>query len=110
VDVVWYSAAPTYIGDPNNATAGSHWDVFFSQSTNALASTATFSSPTDVAVAKTGQICTKGTGCTANRELLDFFSITHDVGGDALISYANVPTPGTAHVMFTRQTAGTLIN
>ncbi len=112
VDIGWYSAQRSgYTGDPNAAPAGTVWDVDFAQSVNALASTATFGAPSQAATAaKTGAICTQGTGCSADRELGDFMSITHDAAGNALLSYVVVPSAGTGFVRVTKQNSGTTIN
>jgi hypothetical protein len=108
VDVAWYSAAPSYTGDPNNAPAGTQWNVAFAQSLDATSSTATFSAPQTAATSiKTGAICTQGTGCSADRELGDFMSIAHDSAGNALIAFAAVPSSGHSNIEFTKQTAGT---
>jgi hypothetical protein len=108
VDIAWYSAAPSYAGDPNTAPAGTQWNVAFAQSVNATASTATFSAPaTAVTGIKSGAICTQGTNCSADRELGDFMSIAHDAAGNALIAFATVPSSGHSNVEFTKQTAGT---
>jgi hypothetical protein len=113
VDVAWYSAERGgYTGDPNaGATANAVWDVDLAQSVNALSSTPTFTAPVQAATgAKAGNICTQGTGCSADRELLDFMSVTHDATGNALASYVTVPAPGTGLVRFVRQTGGPTIN
>lgn len=113
VDIGWYSAERGgYIGDPNaGAAANAVWDVDFAQSVNALASTPTFSAPVQAAdAAKSGNICTQGTGCSADRELGDFMSIANDAAGNALLSYVVVPTPGTGFVRVVKQTGGSTIN
>jgi hypothetical protein len=112
VDIGWYSAERSgYIGDPN-AGAANHavWDVDFAQSTNALASTPSFSLPQQAATAvKAGNICTQGTNCSGDRELGDFMSIAHDAAGNAILSYVYVPTAGTGLVRVVKQTAGPTI-
>lgn len=114
VDVGWYSAALTsgYTGDPNKAPASTVWDVAFAQSTNALSSAPTFSAPVIAASGiKHGAVCTGGTGCSADRELLDFMSITHDAAGNALIAYTFVPQGTTnSWIEFAKETSGTTIN
>jgi hypothetical protein len=110
VDIGWYGS-PTYNGDPNSAPSGTNWQVDFAQNTDALASPSSFSAPeAATGTIKTGQICTQGTNCSANRELGDFMSIAHDSAGNALISFVSVPSPGTSDVEFTKQTSGTTIN
>ena len=110
VDIGWYSAAPTYGGDPNAAPAGTQWNVDFAQSVDATASAPTFSAP-EAAVPgiKSGAICTQGTGCSADRELLDFMSIAHDSLGNALLAFTTVPKAGTSNIEFAKQTSGTTI-
>lgn len=113
VDIGWYSAERgSYIGDPNaGASANAVWDVYFAQSVNALTATPTFTASIPVATAaKKGNICTQGTGCSADRELLDFMSITHNAAGDALLSYTLVPQAGTGLIRVVSQTGGTTIN
>lgn len=112
VDIAWYSAEPSsgYIGDPNVVADSVSWDVVFTQSVNALAASATFTSPRVAASgAKVGPICTTGSKCSGNRELGDFMSVTSDSGGNALISYVYVPRPASSVLMFTKQTSGTVI-
>jgi hypothetical protein len=113
VDIGWYSAQRGgYIGDPNaGATANAVWDVDFAQSVNALAATPTFSAPVQAATgAKSGNICTQGTGCSGDRELLDFMGITNNAAGNAIIAYTLVPQAGTGLVRVVKQTGGTTIN
>ncbi|HUZ27785.1 MAG TPA: hypothetical protein VMU90_01000 [Solirubrobacteraceae bacterium] len=108
VDIAWYSAGPSYTGDPNNAPAGTQWNVAFAQSLNATSSPATFTAPETAATnIKTGAICTQGTGCSANRELGDFMSIAHDSAGNALVAFAAMPSSGHSNIEFAKQTAGT---
>jgi hypothetical protein len=110
VDIAWYSAAPSYTGDPNSAPAGTQWNVAFAQSVNATSSAPTFTAPETAATnIKSGAICTKGTGCSADRELGDFMSIAHDAAGNALIAFATVPTSGHSNIEFNKQTSGTTI-
>ena len=110
VDIAWYSAAPTYTGDPNSAPAGTQWNVDFAQSVNATSSAPTFTAPETAATnIKSGAICTQGTGCSADRELGDFMSIAHDGAGNALVAFATVPSSGQSDIEFTKQTSGTTI-
>lgn len=111
VDVAWYSAeAGGYTGDPNNAPAGTVWNVDFAQSLNADTASPSFTAPEVAAAdAKSGAICTQGTNCSADRELGDFMSIAHDATGNALIAFAKVPAPGTSDIEFTKQTSGTTL-
>lgn len=113
VDIGWYSAQRGgYIGDPNaGASANAVWDVDFAQSVNALSSAPSFTAPVQAATrAKKGNVCTQGTNCSADRDLLDFMSITNNAAGDALISYTLVPQPGTGLIRVVKQTGGSTIN
>lgn len=113
VDVAWYSAnlagnPSPYGGDPNAAPSGTRWDVAFSQSLNATSGTPSFSTPVAAVTGiKPGAICTQGTGCSADRDLGDFMSITHDGAGNALLAYVFVPSSGTSVTWFAKQTSGT---
>jgi hypothetical protein len=112
VDIGWYSAQRSgYNGDPNNgAAAHAVWDVDFAQSLNALAATPSFTAPVQAATAvKSGNICTGGTSCSADRELGDFMSIAHDAAGNALLSYVEVRQPGTGLVRLVAQNGGSVI-
>jgi hypothetical protein len=112
VDIGWYSAQRGgYIGDPNNgAHANAVWDVDFAQSVNALSSAPTFTAPVQAAIgAKKGNVCTQGTNCSADRDLLDFMSITNNAAGNALVSYTLVPKPGTGLIRVVTQKSGTTI-
>ena len=60
--------------------------------------------------AKSGNICTQGTGCSGDRELFDFMGITQNAAGDALITYTLVPQAGTGLIRVVKQTGGTTIN
>jgi hypothetical protein len=111
VDIAWYSAAPSYTGDPNKAPSGTNWQVDFAQNVNALASPGSFSAPeAATGTVKTGAVCTQGTNCNADRELGDFMSIAHDAAGNALIAFTTVPQSGTSDIEFTKQTSGTGIS
>ena len=109
VDVAWYGS-DTYGGDPNAAPAGTVWNVKFAQNVNALTSPGSFTTGTAATGAKTGKICTAGTNCTADRELADFLSITHDGAGNALIAYTFVPAANQSLVRVVKQTSGGTIN
>ena len=113
VDIGWYSAERSgYIGDPNaGASANAVWDVDFAQSVNALSTTPTFTAPIQAATgAKNGNVCTQGANCSADRELLDFMSISNNAAGDALISYTFVPQAGTGLIRVATQSGGPTIN
>jgi hypothetical protein len=75
---LYHSSTP---GTPDGVPASAQWFETYLQSTDGGS---TFSSPetADPTVAKSGPICTEGTGCEANRELGDFQSITLDNQGN----------------------------
>jgi hypothetical protein len=88
-------------GTPDNVPASAQWFETYLQSTDAGA---TFSSPVsaDPTVAKTGPICTEGTGCSANRELGDFQSITLDNQGNADMAWVrSINNGASTEVRFT---------
>jgi hypothetical protein len=58
---------------------------------------------------KKGAICTQATNCSADRELGDFQTITHNANGDALISFVKAPAAGESFVYLLSQTGGTTI-
>ena len=77
-------------GDPGCNPNPSVWNVYFAQSQNALNSGPNFKTvqisdrPNHV-----GQICTLGTGCSGNRNLLDFFTVDVDHLGAANVVWAD---------------------
>jgi hypothetical protein len=109
VDVAWYGS-DSYGGNPNNAPAGTVWDVKFAQNTTALTAPGAFATGTAADGVKTGKICTEGTNCTADREFADFLGIAHDSGGHALISYTLVPGVDQNLVRLVKQTDSSTIN
>ncbi len=88
-------------GTPDNVPASTQWFETYLQSTDGGS---TFSAPetADPAVAKTGPICTEGTGCEANRELGDFQSITLDNQGNADMAWVrSINNGASTEVRFT---------
>jgi hypothetical protein len=83
----YHTSAAASVAD--NVPAGATWTVSYRESTDGYASRA------DIETVKTGPICTAGTGCSANRELLDFQQVAIDAAGKALISYMRVIPGGT---------------
>jgi hypothetical protein len=77
-------------GDPGCNPNPSVWNVYFSQSQNALNRGPNFRSvqisdrPNHI-----GQICTNGTGCSGNRNLLDFFTVDVDHLGAANVVWSD---------------------
>src|SRR5213075_1106246 len=97
------------------------WNVFFAQTTNALAATPTFTSAVVASAVHNLPICSSGTGCvtsptaTSTRKLLEYFTITLDSNGVAHIAYADSvnncdPNSATApcltHTWYAKQTGG----
>ncbi|MDQ6765013.1 MAG: hypothetical protein M3Z22_02785, partial [Verrucomicrobiota bacterium] len=109
VDVTWLGSSGA---TPD--VAPFNWQVFFAQTRNALSATPTFtqSQVTSTPVHDTN-ICFNGTGCTgtANRDLLEYYTMTLDPDGNAAIAYAdsvngcNVATCKT-NAWFAKQTGG----
>jgi hypothetical protein len=87
---------------PDNAPAGTQWFETYLESTN---SGSTFTAPVtvDPTPVKTGPICTGGTGCSANRELLDYQTVTLDLGGHADVAYARSNGSGGVQTMFNHE-------
>ncbi|MCU1602019.1 MAG: hypothetical protein JWO22_2728, partial [Frankiales bacterium] len=90
VDIAWYGAAPS--GDKPGPDAADHalWDVWMAQSTNALASSPSYSLTrvTDHHVKYSG-ISTGGLGGSADRSLGDYLQVQRGLNGEALISYVD---------------------
>jgi hypothetical protein len=105
VGIVWYGTTePT-----NNDNA--NWEVFFAQSLNADENTPTFR---QVRVSDHfihgSNISTGGTLGTANRNLLDYFQISFDPKGAAVVDYTDDHNDFDGHTYVTRQIAGPSIN
>ena len=83
----------------DNVPAGSVWNVSYKDSTDG------FAARTDIEPVKNGPICTQGTGCSADRELLDFQTVQIDNAGMAVIAYARYLPPAPVDVRFAKQTA-----
>lgn len=105
VGIVWYgSSNPT-----NNDSAD--WEVFFAQSFDANSSTPTFRQvrASDHFI-HGSNISTGGTLGTANRNLLDYFQVSFDPTGAAVISYTDDHNDFSGHTFVTRQITGPSIN
>jgi hypothetical protein len=90
-------------GTPDNVPATAQWFETYLESTNGGT---TFTAPVsaDPTVAKSGPICTEGTGCSANRELGDFQSLTLDNKGGADLAWVRSINKGAStEVRFTHQ-------
>jgi hypothetical protein len=75
-------------GAPDTMAAGSAWFETYLESADGGT---TFTAPTvaDPTAVKSGPICTQGTGCSGNRELLDFQSVAIDGAGKADLAYTH---------------------
>lgn len=105
VGIVWYGTSePT-----NNDNA--NWEVFFAQSFNADENIPTFR---QVKVSDHfihgSNISTGGTLGTANRNLLDYFQISFDPLGAAVVDYTDDHNDFDGHTYVARQVAGPSIN
>ena len=75
-------------GEPNTVSNSAQWFETYLESTDGGA---TFSAPqtVDPTVVKTGPICTQGTGCSSDRELLDFQSVALDPSARANLAWTH---------------------
>ena len=73
-------------GAPSSVPESAQWLETYLESTDGGA---TFTAPetVDPTVVKSGPICTEGTGCSGDRELLDFQSDTIDNQGKANLAW-----------------------
>jgi hypothetical protein len=91
------------VGTPDTVAAGSQWFESYLESTDGGA---TFSAleTIDSTPAKTGPVCTSGTGCSGDRDLLDFQSVALDPQNRANATWTHVITNGSdSEVRFARQ-------
>ncbi|HET6810779.1 MAG TPA: sialidase family protein [Acidimicrobiales bacterium] len=86
-------------GTPDGAPAGTQWFESYLESSDG-GSTWGALTTADTTPAKTGAVCTAGTGCSADRELGDFQSDAVDASGNVDLSYVRVPQPNQTLVMF----------
>lgn len=97
------TAAPTGSPGPDTVPASAQWFETYLESSDGGAN---FSSPVaiDPTAVKSGPICTQGTaGCSGNRQLLDFQTVTIDPAGRANLSYARATSATAVQTMFDRQ-------
>jgi hypothetical protein len=95
---LYHSSTP---GNPNTVPGETQWFETYLQSTDGGA---TFPAPehADPTPAKTGPICAEGTGCSANRELGDFQSLTLDNQGNADLAWVrSINNGASTEVLFT---------
>jgi hypothetical protein len=88
------------------------WNVYFSQSLNALNSAPNFKAvQVSAAPNHLGQVCTLGLACEGDRSLLDFFTVDVDHRGAAHIAYSDDMNGPALSIISrdrtTRQIAGT---
>lgn len=105
VGIVWFGTSEATNNDNAN------WQVFYAQSFNATASAPSFRQ----VVASDhfihgSNISTGGTLGTANRNLLDYFQISFDPKGAAVIDYTDDHNDFDGHTFVTRQISGRGIN
>ena len=105
VGIAWYGSTAAV----NNDDAD--WKVFYAQSFNADEEVPTFRQvqASDHFI-HASNISTGGTLGTANRNLIDYFQVSFDPTGAAIISYTDDHNDYDGHTYVTRQTSGTSIN
>jgi hypothetical protein len=105
VGVVWYGST----GAVNNDDA--NWQVFYAQSFNADEEVPTFRQVTaSDHFIHASNISTGGTLGTANRNLIDYFQVSFDPTGAAVISYTDDHNDYDGHTYVARQISGPGIN
>jgi hypothetical protein len=105
VGVVWYGTSSAVNNDDAN------WQVFYAQSFNADEEVPTFRQVTASDHFIHGSnISTGGTLGTANRNLLDYFQVSFDPTGAAIISYTDDHNDYDGHTYVTHQIGGASIN
>ena len=101
VGIVWYGTSELTNNDNAN------WQVFFAQSFNATALTPSFRQvPASDHFIHGSNISLGGTLGTANRNLLDYFQISFDPTGAAVIGYTDDHNDFDGHTFVTRQISG----
>lgn len=105
VGVVWYGTSNPVNNDDAN------WQVFYAQSFNADEEVPTFRQVTaSDHFIHASNISTGGTLGTANRNLIDYFQISFDPTGAAVISYTDDHNDYDGNTYVTRQIGGASIN
>lgn len=105
VGIVWYGTSAAV----NNDDAD--WQVFYAQSFNADEEVPTFRQVTaSDHFIHASNISTGGTLGTANRNLIDYFQVSFDPTGAAVISYTDDHNDFDGHTYVTRQISGPSIN
>jgi hypothetical protein len=105
VGVVWYGTSNAVNNDDAN------WQVFYAQSFNADEEVPTFRQATaSDHFIHASNISLGGLLGSANRNLIDYFQVSFDPTGAAVISYADDHNDYDGHTYVTRQTGGASIN
>jgi hypothetical protein len=115
VDVAWLGSTAA------SASVVSNWHVFFAQVTNSMSANPTIAqNQIETASVHDGSICFDGGGCASNgtphgepgnRDMLEYFRISLDPGGNVNMAYADSinncdPTICVTNTWFAKQTAG----
>lgn len=102
VAIAWYGA-PNQPFNNNDC----NWHVYFSQTFNATAVSPTFTQvEASDHIIHASNISEGGLNGNANRNLLDYFQISFDPHGAAVIGYTDDHNDFTGHTYVTRQTSG----
>jgi uncharacterized repeat protein (TIGR01451 family) len=105
VGVVWYGS-PAAVNADN-----ADWKMFYAQSYDATATNPTFRQVTaSDHVIHGSNISTGGTLGTANRNLLDYFQVSFDPNGGAVIAYTDDHNDFDGHSFVTHQIGGPGLN
>lgn len=105
VGIVWYGTSNAVNNDDAN------WQVFYAQSFNADEEVPTFRQVTaSDHFIHASNISTGGTLGTANRNLIDYFQVSFDPTGAAVISYTDDHNDFDGHTYVTGQISGASIN
>src|SRR5204863_4006029 len=91
-------------GAPSSVPESAQWLETYLESTDGGA---TFTAPetVDPTVVKSGPICTEGTGCSGDRELLDFQSVALDTANLADVAYTrSIDGNSDTELRFTHET------
>jgi hypothetical protein len=97
------TAAPQGTPGPDTVPASAQWFESYMESSDGGATFPSSPATIDLTAVKTGPICTQGPACSANRQLLDFQTVTIDPLGRANVSYARATSATAVQTMFDRQ-------
>jgi uncharacterized repeat protein (TIGR01451 family) len=105
VGVIWYGTS-----SPSNVD-GADWKTFYAQSYDANSASPTFRQVTaSDHLIHASNISTGGTLGTANRNLLDYFQVSYDPNGAAVIAYTDDHNDYDGHTYVTHQIGGPGLN